>query len=358
MPRPFGTDRVEEPPGRAVRLLCRRPKAWVPRRLAERGLPLHPGTAVRWEDALWEVVSASDLPGGGVRYELSPWDDRNAIRVLLPYDGTSESEREADARDLGRRRAAGWLALALSPVVGLLPGRVQERLGTELGLDARILSIASIPIPLAAGTWALLMTLAAGFGPGLRLGGPAIAPFLPLVSLLLPESLFRFAIAFAQGRPVGSVLGLPLYLLARGTGLIGPPPVVPGTGPTPASRSGTDRFLMLEPLLSFLPVPDQESLREKFGFAPVTWGKRTAWFLLVYPGFTAPGQLAALLMRGGSPVGVLLLVATLLIAFEQVRRLRALARGEAAPSVLGHAVKPFAAPLLRRSPDRNRLGGQ
>ncbi len=199
-----------------------------------------------------------ELPGGGVRYELSRWDDRNAIRVLLPYDETSEAGRETDARDLGRRRAAGWLSLALSPVVGLLPGRVQERLGIELGLDATTLSIASFPLPLAAGTWALLMTLAAGFGSGLRLGGPAIVPFLPLVSLLLPESLFRFAIAFAKGRPVGSVLGLPLYLLARGAGLIGPPPVMPGP----------------------------------------------------------------------------------------------------APSVLGHVVKPFAASLLRRSPDRNRLGGQ
>ena len=85
---------------------------------------------------------------------------------------------------------------------------------------------------------------------------------------------------------------------------------------------------MLEPLLSFLPVEDQRRLTEQCGFAAVTWGKRTAWLLLVYPGFTAPAQLASLLTRGGSLVGVLLLVATLVLAVEQVWRLRKLSRGE------------------------------
>ena len=346
MPRPFGSDRVEELPGGLRRLRCRRPKTWVPRRLAERGLPLHPGTAVRWEDALWEVVSASELPDGGVSYDLAPWDERDAIRVLLPYDETSEAEREADRRDLGRRRGARALVLFLSPVVGLLPGCVQERLGTELGLEPTTLSLASIPAPLAAGTYALLMTLAAGFGPGLRMDGPTIGPFLPLVSVLFPESFVRVAVAVAQGRPVGSVLGVPLYLLARATGLVGPPPPTPGFRPVPGSRAGADRFLMLEPLLSLLPVADQERLRERFGFAPVTWGKRTAWFLLVYPGLTAPAQAARLALTGGSLVGGLLLLATLLLAVEQARRLLVLRRGEPAPSVLGALVRPLAVPLL------------
>ena len=44
---------------------------------------------------------------------------------------------------------------------------------------------------------------------------------------------------------------------------------------------------------------------------------------------------------------VLFLLGTVFIAVEQVRRLRLLARGEPAPSVLGHLVQPFAAPLLR-----------
>ena len=309
-------------------------------------MPLHPGAAIRWEDALWEVVTARDTPGSGASYELAPWDDQHAIRVLLPYDETSEAERLADARDVARRRAAGRLTLLLAPVAGLLPGRVQERLGTELGIRAATLTLASVFVPMAAGTYALLMILASGFGAGIRLGGPAVEPLFPLLAYFLPESLLRLGVAMAQDRPVGSILGLPLYLFARATGLVGPPPSPPGSRKPTAERRIADRFLMLEPLLSFLPAEDQRRLAEQCGFAAITWGKRTAWLLLVYPGFTAPAQLASLLVRGGSLVGVLLLVATLLLAVEQVWRLRKLSRDEIAPSVLGRVVRPFAAPLL------------
>jgi len=182
---------------------------------------------VRWEDELWEVVAAGELPEGGARYDLASWDDQYAIRVLLPYDETSETGRETDARDLVRRRTAGWLTLLLAPAAGLLPGRVQERLGTELGIRATALTLASTVLPLAVGSYALLMTLAAAFGAGVRLGGPAFAPLFPLLSYFMPESLLRFGVALAQDRPVGSLLGLPLYFLARATGLVSPPPTPP-----------------------------------------------------------------------------------------------------------------------------------
>ncbi|MBK9375982.1 MAG: hypothetical protein IPN03_20260 [Holophagales bacterium] len=346
MPHPLGTDKVEVLPGGVVRLLCRRPKSWTPRRPAERGMASHPGTAVRWEDELWEVVAAGQLPEGGALYDLAPWDERNAIRLLLPYDETSETEREADARDLARRRAAGWLALLLAPVAGLLPGRVQERLGTELGIRATALTLASTVLPMAVGTYALLMTLAAGFGAGMRLGGPAFAPLFPLLAYFLPESLLRLGVALAQDRPVGSLLGLPLYLLARWTGLVGPPSTTPAAQQPARERRTSDRYLMLEPLLSLLPEADQRCLARERGFDGVTWGKRTAWLLLFYPGLTAPAQAARMALTGGGLARGLLLLATLLLAVEQVRRLLVLRRGIPAPSVLGLLVRPLAAPLL------------
>ncbi|HYN42855.1 MAG TPA: hypothetical protein VE129_13820, partial [Thermoanaerobaculia bacterium] len=280
-------------------------------------------------------------------YDLAPWDDQLAIRVLLPYDETSEAERSADARDVGRRHAAGWLILLLAPVTGLLPGRVQERLEVELGIRATRLTLASVVVPLAAGTYALLMSLASGLGGGGELEGPALAAFLPLLVYFLPESLLRLGIALAQDRPVGSLVGLPLYPLARAIGLVGPPPELSGSPEPAEGRRLDDRYSMLEPLLALLPAEDQGHLRERRGFAPVTWGKRTAWLLLVYPGFTAPAQLANLFSRGGGFLAVLVLLCTLFLAVEQVWRLRKLSRGEPAPSVLGRAVHPFAAPLLR-----------
>src|SRR5512146_3247702 len=134
MPRPFGTDRLELAPAGRVALVCRQQKGWTPRKGAERGMALHPGTTVQWDGDLWEVLEAGETAAGDVRYELGPWDERHVIRVLLPYNERSEIERTADARDQGRRRAGRGLALLLAPVAWLLPGRVQERLEVELSL--------------------------------------------------------------------------------------------------------------------------------------------------------------------------------------------------------------------------------
>ena len=356
MPRPFGSDRIEIISSGHLHLVCPRPKEWVARRPAGPGNVLHPGTAIRWEEELWEVVDAGDALGGGAWYELARWDDRHAIRLVLPYDETSEADGAEARRDVARRGGARLVALLLSPVVGLLPGHVQGRLEVELGVRGTTLTLASIPAPLAVGVGALLAMLASLVGAAqvaARTGTvPAEAPVGPILVFLiylLPESLARFAIAMGQGRPMGSVLGLPLYAAARLAGLA-PAPAAVATPEAPApdeERLLADRFLMLEPLLSFLPPVDQRRLAGERGFAALTWGKRTAWFLLVYPGLTAPAHAARLLIGTGGLGSFLLLALALGLGVEQVLRLRTLARGEPAPSVLGRLVAPFAAPLLR-----------
>lgn len=334
-------------PGGRVRLSCSCPKEWTPRRPAERGLALHPGTAVRWEDDLWEVLSAEETAAGACGYELAPWDEQHAIRVLAPYDEASEAARAADRRDAGRRTRARRIVLLLAPVAGLLPGRVQERLETELGLRATTLTLASIVAPASVGFFALVLTLAAGFAPGLQATGPVVSAFLPFLAYFFPESLVRFLVVMAQDRPIGSLPGLPLYVAGRSAGLIAPPDGTPASaGSPPESHAPGDRFLMLEPLLSFLPAADQLALRERYGFSPVTWGRRTAWFLLFYPGLTAPAHALSLLAQGGGVRSLFLLALAVGLSVEQVRRLRVLALGQPAPSVLGRLVAPFARPLL------------
>jgi hypothetical protein len=310
-------------------------------------MALHPGTAIRWEDDLWEVLSAEETAAGTFRYELAPWDEQLAIRVLAPYDEASEAARAADRSDLGKRRKARGAVVLLAPVAGLLPGRVQERLGAELGLRASRLTLCSIVAPAAVGFFALVMTMAAAFAPGLQTAGPIVGPLLPLLAYFFPESLVRFLVAMAQDRPIGSLLGVPFYLAGRAAGVIPPPEGTPASdGPVPEARVPGDRFLMIEPLLSLLPAADQLSLRERYGFSPVTWGKRTAWFLLVYPGLTAPALAFDLFSGNGGVRSLLLLVLAVGLSAEQVRRLRVLALGQPAPSVLGLLVGPFARPLL------------
>ena len=356
MPRPFGPDRIETTSSGHLRLTCPRPKEWVARRPAGPGNVLHPGTAVHWEEELWEVVAAGDAPGSGAWYELARWDDQHAIRLVLSYDEASEAGRAEARRDVQRRGAARLVALLLSPVVGLLPAHVQARLEVELGLRGTTLTLASIPAPLAVGVAALLAMLASLVGAahvaarsGTASAEAPVEPLLVFLVYLLPESLARFAIAMGPGRPMGSVLGLPLYAAARLARLApAPAPAATPEAPTPdGERHLADRFLMLEPLLSFLPPADQRRLAKERGFAALTWGKRTAWFLLVYPGLTAPAHAARLLIGNGGLGSFLLLVLALGLGVEQVVRLRTLDRGEPAPSVLGRLVAPFAAPLLR-----------
>ena len=104
-----------------------------------------------------------------------------------------------------------------------------------------MLTLASVLAPFAAGTFALLMTLASGFGAGaatrrtgLRSRSSRSSPYL------LPESLLRLVVAMGQGRPIGSVLGLPLYLLARLTGLVGRRADAPAR-PKPPLRNAASR---------------------------------------------------------------------------------------------------------------------
>ncbi|MGE5345138.1 MAG: hypothetical protein ACM3JH_04210, partial [Acidithiobacillales bacterium] len=90
MPRSVLTDRLDVALDGALVLWSGKPKGWRGRSPATPTSSEHPGTAVRWEDELWEVVLADELPGGGVRYELCRWDARHAARHVETYDEASE----------------------------------------------------------------------------------------------------------------------------------------------------------------------------------------------------------------------------------------------------------------------------
>ena len=94
MPRPVGTDRLDVTEDGKLVLHGEASKGWRGRTPAARTSLEHPGTAVRWEDELWEVVLAVELPGGGVRYELARWDARHAARHATAYDEESERRRD------------------------------------------------------------------------------------------------------------------------------------------------------------------------------------------------------------------------------------------------------------------------
>lgn len=205
----YGGDRFEVGEGTSVRLTSTGSKGWRGRSTptASRQAP-HPGTAVSWEGTLYEVMDVKPLPSGDTRYSLAPWDDAQAIRVLEQYDAPSERARERErigrADAVKRRRAA----ILLSPLLGHLPGEVQERMESEFGAPANKMTVASAVPLLVLGIFGLFAVFARAMG-----GSPEPLPEPPLlVSLYLTlESYLRLSVVATQSRPAGSVPGAVLY---------------------------------------------------------------------------------------------------------------------------------------------------
>jgi hypothetical protein len=362
MPRPFGRDRLAGVRDGKILLFCAASKGWRARSNATATSAEHPGTCVRWENELFEVEDFESGVDGSVTYTLRPWDERHAIRVVATYSPAAEAARSADARD-GRQRVAGHAGiLLLAPVLGCLPAHVQERLENEYNVKASWMSLASaLPLFLfgafcfiAARVAELIGSLAPGkanpffLPPGVLLAG----------QYLFLESAVRIGIASFQGRGIGTVAGTVLYeiwrLACRGLDRARGRRVPPEKSffevePADVRQGELDRFHLLEPALSFLDPGEQAFLAERFGFDSLKWGRISAIFLLIAVGPFAVSALFGFLLVAQASDLLLLAVAGG-FSIEQVLRLRKVAAGRPAPSILGVLVRPAARRLLDRTP--------
>jgi hypothetical protein len=187
------------------------PKGWRARKSATRSSAEIPGTAVRWEDGLFEVIEAGALPGGEVRYELAAWDERHPARHVQTYDEAAERHRMASERRDRRREDHFALVVLLSPLLGHLPSDLQQKIENETAFPAPRLTLVSA-IPLALFGFICLLSVLVGV-----VGGePLLPPWLGLVGVfLLFESSARISIAVAQGRPIGSLAGEAVTAIVR-----------------------------------------------------------------------------------------------------------------------------------------------
>jgi hypothetical protein len=107
-----------------------------------------------------------------------------------------------------------------------------------------------------------------------------------------------------------------------------------------------DLFHVRVPFLALLPAADQVRLEELYGFDPISQGRRSAVFLLVFSAVQVVVSLRQM-DAGADPffpwtaIGL-----ALYLAGEQVWRLGLFARREPAGSVLGPLVRPFSRVLI------------
>jgi hypothetical protein len=342
-PRAYGADRLERADADERVLLCPTEKAWTPRLARTLTKAEHPGTAVSWDGEIFEVRAAEPLPGGGVRYRLEPWRDEHAIRRMEHYDAANEAARAADRTDQRRRVGARGLSIVLAPLAGLLPGRVQERMETEVGAPAVAMTVSSAVPLLLLGVWGAVQRAVGGQ----LSGGPELPewllPSMPVAMYLVLESVLRLTSAIAMARPMGSlpvVLAWEAWQAFRGASDDRPATRLP-------EESDADRFRMVEPFLALLAPEEQSRLEERFAFDPIRWGKITAALILLVCGTNAFAAAVNAATGRGSLADAVWLVAGTLLSIEQIARWRRLRERRPAGSVLGALVRPLARRLLR-----------
>ena len=211
--RAYGGDRVEESEEGRISLISSSHKGWRGRSpAAPTRRSVHPGTAVTWDGALYEVTEARPLPSGDVHYLLARWDDAQAIRTLERYDAPTEEARSREQRGRANAVKKRRAAILLAPLLGHLPGEVQERMESEFGAPATKMTVASALPLFVLGILGAFASFVSAVG-----GSPEPLPELPLpLSLYLAfESYFRLSAVATESRPMGSIPGTLLYDLWR-----------------------------------------------------------------------------------------------------------------------------------------------
>ena len=243
----------------------------------------HPGTAVGWEERIFEVRAAEPGPTAAMRYRLAPWEEDHAIRRFEHYDAASEraprDRAGATAAAAIRKRRLVDRFSRRSP--GLLPGEVQKRMERDFGAPALAMTIASALPLFVVGFLGLFGTCSAS--PAARSTGrlahsSASDRPVPLRRVrAAPRERDRRAGADGLAPRRRRVRGV---AEARGES---PAEKLEGAAPRrrTARRRSTTASQVLEPLLSLLPAAAQRELAGRFGFDAIRWGRITAGVLLV-----------------------------------------------------------------------------
>jgi len=222
LPRALGEDRIEDASESEILLVCPISKGWGGRTARTAVRAAHPGTAVGWEDRIYEVLAAEPRSDGTMRYRLAPWEEAQAIRSFERYDAEAERTRSVAREDLAAGiRKRRW-SIVLAPFAGLLPGSVQKGMERDFGAPALAMTISSaLPLFVVGflGLFRNLLEVAGG-----RLGWPAwVAPPATIAVYLFVESALRLASAIAGGEPMGSlpfVIAYTAWKEARGEKLV------------------------------------------------------------------------------------------------------------------------------------------
>ena len=333
-----GSDRARRV-GAKVILQSAIPKGWTPRTPKSLTHAEFPGTAVMWEEQYFEVIEATALQSGGVRYVLAEWSESHTIRTFEHYDAESEALRIADHERARRQRRTSIFSRLSGMFLGHLPAPMQMHLENELGVRASRMTLLSCILPLIL---LGICVMAYADARVRQVASPVPGVVWPIVFFLMFESGIRFYVAMSQGRPMGSVLGTIAYAIYRrlSSKRNQLPPLFGTRGDSVAFTAPPEdvalrgSFEVKEPLLTLLSPAEQNKLTERFGYDYRRSAYGTAWVILICAAIGA--------VTSKSPLAMIVAAG---VVIEQVLRLLAFKRGPKG-SVFGVVVRPFVRNLL------------
>lgn len=333
-----GSDRARRV-GAKVILQSAIPKGWTPRTPKSLTHAEFPGTAVMWEEQYFEVIEATALQAGGVRYVLAEWSESHTIRTFEHYDAESEALRIADHERARRQRRTSIFSRLSGMFLGHLPAPMQMHLENDLGVRASRMTLLSCILPLILLSICVMAYADAQIR---QVASPVPGVVWPIVFFLMFESGIRFYVAMSQSRPMGSVLGTIAYAIYRRLSSKRDqlPPLFGTRGDSVAFTAPPEEvalrgsFEVKEPLLTLLSPAEQNKLAERFGYDYRRSAYGTAWVILICAAIGA--------VTSKSPLGMIVAAG---VVIEQVLRLLAFKRGPKG-SVFGVAVRPFVRNLL------------
>jgi hypothetical protein len=348
----YGSDRLRIREDGRILLTSRVAKpGWVPRVPKTLTHSEHPGTAILWDDAYYEVVSAEVMAHGGIRYELDRWKDEHVFRVADRYDEETEAYRAEEHRLALARYRKRHVANVMAIFTGHLPAAMQIHLGNELGINpVRMTWISAIP-PLLAMTACIVIAVGARINPAEKNGW---LPVLMPIAALSIDSMVRLVVAMTQSRPIGSFPGLIAYAIYRALSSRRdelPDPFKPPRGERIYEKELTeeeqhrDALIMNDTLFTLLSADEQDKIAARYQYDYRRSSSGLAWIILVFSTLGVGSSWATLLKEPRLSALISLLTAAYLMV-EQIVRLNAFSERPAG-SVLGVLVRPFVRKYLR-----------
>lgn len=166
----------------------------------------HPGTAVKIENKLYEIVDHY-FKGGKHFYVLEPWNESFTIRTIIEWNEEEEKKFKEECLKGKKKEKKEKIAWVFQIFLGFLPQNYQEKLADKIGLD-----------PLKATYWSSLfeflfsLSILVLFIISLFAGiGGAIIKFVPkwlvvLSFLTFIEGALRLVYTISSNEPIGSFL--------------------------------------------------------------------------------------------------------------------------------------------------------